>query len=286
MTQDSLNSVHETILEALKIVSDAKRSAETARDEAQRLRWMARRADPGMDPVIYAAAVNMAANAATRAAEVASGFAKLETLAASVARLQTDAKKPPISDANSEWGPWIRWEGGERPVPAETLVSVRFRNDEIRSERRARGWNWRQFDDPYVIVAYRVRQPLADPPPSSSEAKRVELAEALNRAEAAERDLEDVRKERDTYISAYTYIARTAERDHNRVAELSAEIKALRSERDSTSVALRDGLDPFAVVLATEGPAAYADRWRALATSLWADRLKGHADGRKDPDIL
>jgi len=285
MTQDSLNSVHEAILEALKIVSDAKRSAENAHARAGTAYFALRAAVPDLGEArrhitgteSFALSADFALSRIVR---------DLEALAASVARLQTDAKKPPISDANSEWGPWIRWEGGERPVPAETLVSVRFRNDEIRSERRARGWNWRQFDDPYVIVAYRVRQPLADPPPSSSEAKRVELAEALNRAEAAERDLEDVRKERDTYISAYTYIARTAERDHNRVAELSAEIKALRSERDSTSVALRDGLDPFAVVLATEGPAAYADRWRALATSLWADRLKGHADGRKDPDVL
>lgn len=286
MTQDSLNSVHEAILEALKIVSDAKRSAETAHADALGA-WLAASGEVVYAPFDWRSRIEAVELGKRRTRlQMSEGIAKLESLAASVARLQTDAKKPPISDANSEWGPWIRWEGGERPVPAETLVSVRFRNDEIRSERRARGWNWRQFDDPYVIVAYRVRQPLADPPPSSSEAKRVELAEALNRAEAAERDLEDVRKERDTYISAYTYIARTAERDHNRVAELSAEIKALRSERDSASAALRDGLDPFAVVLATEGPAAYADRWRALATSLWADRLKGHADGRKDPGVL
>lgn len=253
MTQDSLNTVHEALLEALKIVSDAKRSAETAHAEALNA-WRALSGDAIYVPFD----IRMRLDATEKDLQLTKsrmldGINKLDSLAASVARLQADAKKPPLADADSEWGPWIDWDCGRCPVPAGTWTGIRVRDGDTHDTKTPEAWLWTKGLGAATIVAYRVRQPVATSP-ASSEAMRVELAEALNRAEAAERDLEDVRKERDTHFSAYSYLATTAERDHNRVAELSAALKSLRAERDGASTALRDGLDPFAVVLATEGP--------------------------------
>jgi len=170
-----------------------------------------------------------------------------------------------------EW-PWLsaRWKPKTRRedlVRAGALIAAEIDRLDRADQVKARA----------IIAKAEDRQPVA-PQPTSSEAERMELAEALNRAEAAERELEDVRKERDTHISAYLYLAIQAEREHIRVAELSAELDRLRSDQDSVSTALRTGLDPFAVVLSTHGLAEYADRWRTLAAALSADletRKKG-----------
>ena len=54
---------------------------------------------------------------------------------------------------------WIKWKGGERPVPMSTLVEVRYRSmglSPARTERHLMALQWDhkgQHDD---IVAYRV----------------------------------------------------------------------------------------------------------------------------------
>lgn len=57
-------------------------------------------------------------------------------------------------------GDWIKWEGGECPVPPETIVEVRFRNGEVHGPIPSRGFDWKHevMDDD--IIAYRLaRQP-------------------------------------------------------------------------------------------------------------------------------
>ena len=55
---------------------------------------------------------------------------------------------------------WIEWGGGERPVPPETRVHVRFRCGAEVFAESAGSWSWVHIQwtdgaDPYDIVAYR-----------------------------------------------------------------------------------------------------------------------------------
>ena len=54
---------------------------------------------------------------------------------------------------------WIRWDGGERPVPMSTLVEVRYRNSvlsPIRTARHRMALQWDHEGRHDDIVAYRV----------------------------------------------------------------------------------------------------------------------------------
>jgi len=64
-------------------------------------------------------------------------------------------------DSNEPDG-WIEWKGGERPVPAGTLVQVRTTHPErfepSEPTRLAETWRWSRDDHPTAanIIAYRV----------------------------------------------------------------------------------------------------------------------------------
>lgn len=60
-------------------------------------------------------------------------------------------------------GDWIEWSGGERPVPPDTMIEVRFRNGGLNPVSSAGEWTWAWMDcgDPYDIAAYRV---VSEPP--------------------------------------------------------------------------------------------------------------------------
>lgn len=76
-------------------------------------------------------------------------------------------------EPKAETGVWIKWSGGERPVPHDTLVEVRYRGGKENVGVAARwdwdwdyGWNWRLHPDgpPTDIVEYRVvpQNPVPD----------------------------------------------------------------------------------------------------------------------------
>lgn len=60
---------------------------------------------------------------------------------------------------------WIKWAGGDCPVPADTLVDVRIGaiGEPIEETDCAENWLWKHTLDAvngdYHIVAYRVVQP-------------------------------------------------------------------------------------------------------------------------------
>ena len=75
-----------------------------------------------------------------------------EVQAAIAAVEQTDAA--PAADA----GGWIEWKGGERPVPADCVVRIKFHDDDVDTiEAGLVRWNW-DFDGKSGgdIIAYRV----------------------------------------------------------------------------------------------------------------------------------
>lgn len=54
---------------------------------------------------------------------------------------------------------WIKWHGGEYPVPAGTLVDYRLRNGMIGPGTTAADVEWRRMGAVYDIVAYRISKP-------------------------------------------------------------------------------------------------------------------------------
>ena len=62
------------------------------------------------------------------------------------------------------YGPWIKWHGGECPVPPETMVKVKFRCGAPEREERAGRyfWNHEGEDDDTDIVEYRTVTEKAD----------------------------------------------------------------------------------------------------------------------------
>ena len=69
------------------------------------------------------------------------------------------------------YGPWIKWDGGECPVPPKTLVEVKLRGGIFEQGQRAKYYDWRHggVND---IVEYRTVTEQAD----------LEAAEQLLRA--------------------------------------------------------------------------------------------------------
>lgn len=71
------------------------------------------------------------------------------------------------------YGPWIKWHGGECPVPPETRVGLRFRSGATETGHRADDYSWRHsLNDPNDIVEYRTFTEVPD----------LEAAEKLLRA--------------------------------------------------------------------------------------------------------
>ena len=51
-------------------------------------------------------------------------------------------------------GPWIKWHGGECPVPPDTLVKVKFRNGTIEPIHAASKYSWIHMDACGDIVEF------------------------------------------------------------------------------------------------------------------------------------
>ena len=54
------------------------------------------------------------------------------------------------------YGPWIKWYGGECPVPPDTMVEVKFRCGVLWRENLAGSYHWNHFDEGGDIVEYRT----------------------------------------------------------------------------------------------------------------------------------
>ena len=52
------------------------------------------------------------------------------------------------------YGPWIKWHGGECPVPPDTMVEVKFSCGVLGREKRAGSYHWNHFDEGGDIVEY------------------------------------------------------------------------------------------------------------------------------------
>ena len=70
------------------------------------------------------------------------------------------------------YGPWIKWNGGECPVPPNTKVKVKLRETYVLGPRHAGGYNWQHDGVDDDIVEYCVAASEAD----------LEAAEQLLRA--------------------------------------------------------------------------------------------------------
>ena len=53
---------------------------------------------------------------------------------------------------------WIEWNGGEMPVPGNTVVDIKCFNTAVFAEQIAGCCMWNRIDG-YRIVAYRITQP-------------------------------------------------------------------------------------------------------------------------------
>ena len=60
------------------------------------------------------------------------------------------------------YGPWIKWHGGERPVPPDTMVEVKFRRGDSTSEHPASDYCWRHYGEDHDTVEYCVVLEQAD----------------------------------------------------------------------------------------------------------------------------
>ena len=63
------------------------------------------------------------------------------------------------------YGPWIKWHGGECPVPPDTMVEVKFRRGAPEREERAGRYFWNhegEDDEDDDIVEYRTVTEQAD----------------------------------------------------------------------------------------------------------------------------
>lgn len=74
--------------------------------------------------------------------------------------------------------PWIKWEGGECPVPEGTLIDVKYRDGHKQKGCPAGQWaegfkyatySWRKFGGVSSIIAYRLAKPkkAAEPAPEA-----------------------------------------------------------------------------------------------------------------------
>ena len=54
------------------------------------------------------------------------------------------------------YGPWIKWGGGKRPVPPDTLVEVKLRDGFSELAHPADDYYWKHNGDCFDIVKYRA----------------------------------------------------------------------------------------------------------------------------------
>ena len=59
------------------------------------------------------------------------------------------------------YGKWIKWDGGECPVPPDTRVEVKCRSGKVLKPRHAYRYRWKHIDSNADIVSYHT---VTEPP--------------------------------------------------------------------------------------------------------------------------
>lgn len=160
MTSDNQKSVNQLVHEVVDLVATATNAVAIAHAEARSAEALAAAMDGG-SASLGARARRIAM--ATCAARINSESAQ-DALQRLERRLAQTVSKPKQSDDG-----WIEWSGGDCPVPRETIVKVRYR-DELGPEPsgntrdwfmadRADAWRWSHMGNQHDIVAYRVHKP-------------------------------------------------------------------------------------------------------------------------------
>ena len=54
------------------------------------------------------------------------------------------------------YGPWVKWDGGECPVPPDTVVKVKCRSGKVLEPHLAYRYSWKHIDSNSDIVEYRT----------------------------------------------------------------------------------------------------------------------------------
>ena len=54
------------------------------------------------------------------------------------------------------YGPWVKWDGGERPVPDDTRVEVKCRSGKVLEPLLAYRYSWSHIDSNSDIVEYHT----------------------------------------------------------------------------------------------------------------------------------
>ena len=54
------------------------------------------------------------------------------------------------------YGPWIKWHGGECPVPPDATVEVKRRSGTVLRPYRALNYYWQHYNDGGDVVEYRI----------------------------------------------------------------------------------------------------------------------------------
>lgn len=153
---------------------------------------------------------------------------------------------PPQPDADG----WIEWKGGGCPVPPETVVEVRYRNDLIEvGPSRIFGWKHPFPDRNYDIIAYRI----VTPAPKAADSEHV--AELVAKLEAWAKKEDDVAVNSDAVTEALAgqmaaFEARTGHNvyavrlavDHASEAKTARKQAALLREAIATLSQLSDAL--------------------------------------------
>lgn len=79
------------------------------------------------------------------------GSYRLEMAREAIAKAET-AMVEGASDADR----WIKWEGGKRPVDADTLVDCKLRDGYVEGCQKASLFDWSDIDSDTDIIAYRI----------------------------------------------------------------------------------------------------------------------------------
>lgn len=74
----------------------------------------------------------------------------------------------PLPDADG----WVPHNGGDCPVPPDTMLEVRFRDNDTSGPECAYGWHWGEMGES-TIVAYRIVKPASTAIPSPVRMKTV-----------------------------------------------------------------------------------------------------------------
>ena len=68
----------------------------------------------------------------------------------------TDIIEQNAITGDNEMSDWIKWKGGECPVPSLSIVHVKLRNGAVCSDTRADELDWNHSGYNYDIVSYKI----------------------------------------------------------------------------------------------------------------------------------